>query len=234
MTGAAGGIGREIAHLFRRSGANMVLADRDVGALEEVAEGTEGAGRTLCLAHDVADSASSGVLVDAAIEAFGGIDFVVPSAGIYRACPFAKMDETAWRETLSVNLDGVFHILHWSAAHLRPNASVVMLSSLAAARGAFENAHYAASKGALTSLTKSLARELAPSARVNAIAPGLIATPMTRAVLAVRGERTLADTPLGRFGVPSEIASIVAFLCSDAASFITGETIHANGGLYMA
>lgn len=234
LTGALGGIGSEIARLFAQADANLVLADRDADRGAAFAGHLPGNGRKISCAFDATDPASSQAVIDRAVSAFGTLDFVVPSAGIYLAEPFTTMTEEQWRRTLSVNLDGVFHILSRAAKHLAENSAIVNITSLAGHRGAFENAHYSASKGALTSLTRSLARELAPKTRVNAVAPGIIETEMTRDLLSGRGDKTIADTPLRRFGRPEEIASVVAFLCSDAASFITGETIQANGGIHMA
>jgi 3-oxoacyl-[acyl-carrier protein] reductase len=105
---------------------------------------------------------------------------------------------------------------------------------MAGHRGAFYNAHYSASKGGLLSLTRSLARELGPKTRVNAVSPGIIATPMTNDLIARRGQESVEQTPLKRLGQPQEIASVIGFLCSSAASFITGEVVHVNGGLYIA
>ena len=104
---------------------------------------------------------------------------------------------------------------------------------MAAHRGAFYNAHYSSSKGALLSLTRSLARELGPITRVNAVSPGVIDTPMATDLIRLRGADSIAQTPLKRLGQPAEIASVIAFLCSDGASFVTGEVIHVNGGLHM-
>lgn len=233
LTGANGGIGREVALIFAQAGADMVLADRDPGPLGDFAARLPGPGRKICAAMDAADPASAQALVDLTLEAFGRIDHVIPSAGIYLAEPFAGMTDEQWRRTMSVNLDGVFYLLRRAAPHLGPGSSIVNLTSLAAFRGAFSNAHYGATKGALVSLTRALARELAPNTRVNAVAPGIIETPMTRDLLAARGEASIAQTPLGRFGRPEEIASVIAFLCSGAASFISGETIQVNGGIYM-
>jgi 3-oxoacyl-[acyl-carrier protein] reductase len=234
LTGANGGIGRAIAATFAEAGANMVLADRDLAPLQDFTAGLGGAGRKIAMAMDAADPASAEAMVKAAVDAFGRIDFIVPSAGIYLAEPFAEMTDDQWRRTLSINLDGTFYLLNRAQHHLAEGSAIVNLTSLAAHRGAQTNAHYAASKGALTAMTRSLARELGPKTRVNAVAPGIIETPMTRDFLATRGDATLAQTPLARFGQPAEIASVIAFLCSDAASFIDGETIQVNGGLYMA
>ena len=233
LTGANGGIGREVALLFAQAGANLVLADRDAAQLAALADSLQGSGEVLTNVLDAADPASNDALIAAATQRFGALDFVVPSAGIYLAEPFSTMNDAQWRQTLAVNLDGVFYLLNRVQRHLTDRSAIVNLTSLAAHRGAFSNVHYAASKGALTSLTRSLARELAPRTRVNAVAPGIIETPMTRDLLATRADKSIADTPLGRLGHPAEVASVIAFLCSDAASFITGETIQVNGGIYM-
>jgi len=233
LTGANGGIGREIAALFAEAGANLVLADRDQGELAGFAAGLGGTGGKHVQALDAADPASAQTLVNAAVAAFGTVDYVVPSAGIYLAEPFAQMTDDQWRRTLSINLDGVFYLLSRVQGALAEGSAIVNLTSLAGHRGAFTNAHYSASKGALTSLTRSLARELGPRTRVNAVAPGIIETPMTRDLLQTRADSSIAQTPLARLGHPAEIARVVAFLCSDAASFISGETVHVNGGIYM-
>lgn len=234
LTGANGGIGGAVARLFAGAGANLVLGDIDTDGLDRMAVQLTGPGEVVTARLDAADPASNDAFIAAAVRRFGSLDFVVPSAGIYLAEPFADMTDEQWRRTLSINLDGVFYILSRAQAHLSEGSAIVNLTSLAAHRGAFSNAHYAATKGALTSMTRSLARELAPKTRVNAVAPGIIDTAMTRDLLATRARKSIADTPLARLGQPEEVASVIAFLCSDAASFITGETIQVNGGIHMA
>ena len=235
LTGANGGIGREVARLFLAQGANLVLSDLNERALAEfVATLDAPSGRVIACGMDAASPADCDHLVRQTLEAFGGIDFLVPSAGIYRAQPMREMTDAQWRETLALNLDGVFFLVRRVVAHLRAQGSIVFLSSMAAHRGAFYNAHYSASKGALLSLTRSLARELGPDVRVNAVSPGVIETPMAADLIKARGADSIAQTPLRRLGKPEEVASVIAFLCSAAASFVTGEVIHVNGGLHMA
>ncbi len=235
LTGAAGGIGREVAKLFYANGANLVLADRaGPGLTEIVAEINPTANRVVMMEMDAASSSDCDALLGLALKNFGGIDFLVPGAGIYKAHPIQEMTDEQWRETMSINLDGVFLLIKRAIAHLRENSAIVNISSMAAHRGAFYNAHYSATKGALLSLTRSLSRELGPKTRVNAVSPGIIDTPMASDLIRLRGSISIEQTPLRRVGQPSEIASVIAFLCSEGASFITGEVINANGGLHMA
>ncbi|MEJ5901928.1 SDR family NAD(P)-dependent oxidoreductase [Ochrobactrum teleogrylli] len=234
LSGANGGIGRSIAALFYASGANLVLTDIDKSALDSFAAALGGDDRVATLQADAASAEDAEQTIALARERFGGIDFLVPSAGIYQAKPFAEMSDVDWHRTISINLDGVFYLCKRALPALNEGSSIVTLASLAAYRGAFVNAHYGATKGAMVSMTRALSRELAPKTRVNGVAPGIIETPMIIDLLKTRMDETMSQTPLKRLGKPSEIASVVAFLCSPAASFITGETIQVNGGIYMA
>lgn len=236
LTGANGGIGREVAQLFASAGANLVLADLDVDGLQrfvttQLGDAVE---RIMIKRVDSAMAQDNEALIESAVSRFGGIDFLVPSAGIYQAQPFREMTDAQWHQTVSINLDGVFYVCQRAVAHMNEHGSIVNLSSLAAHRGAFYNAHYSATKGALISLTRSLARELGPHIRVNAVSPGIIDTPMAADLIKNRGADSVMQTPLKRLGQPQEVASVIGFLCSEAASFITGEVIHVNGGLHMA
>ena len=234
LSGANGGIGRSIAALFYASGANLVLTDIDKSALDSFAASLGNDERIATIQADAASAEDAEQTIALARERFGGIDFLVPSAGIYQAKPFAEMSDVDWHRTISINLDGVFYLCKRALPALNEGSSIVTLASLAAYRGAFVNAHYGATKGAMVSMTRALSRELAPKSRVNGVAPGIIETPMITDLLKTRMDETMSQTPLKRLGKPSEIASVVAFLCSPAASFITGETIQVNGGIYMA
>ncbi len=234
LTGANGAIGRTVARLFFDFGANVFLTDLDPVGLEAFAADLGTFPSRIGMARvDVAQAAESADAVARCVAQFGGIDFLVPMAGLYPEAPFASMSENDWRRAIDVNLNGVFLTCRSAAGHLRENSAIVLVSSIAAHRGSAMHAHYAAAKGAVLSLARSLALELAPGTRVNAVSPGIIDSEMTRGLVAARGDQLVAQTPLGRLGQPREVASVVAFLCSDAASFITGETIHVNGGLYM-
>ena len=235
LTGANGGIGREIAKLFYACGANLVLADLDITGLDEFIQSmAPDHGRVVSMKMNSALPEDCDRLVELARATFGGIDFLVPGAAIYKADPIREMTDEQWRQTMSINLDGVFFLIKRSIPLLRDHSAIVNISSMAGHRGSFYNAHYSSTKGALISLTRSLSRELGPATRVNAVSPGMIDTPMARDLIRARGQDAIDQTPLKRVGQPSEIASVIAFLCSEGASFITGEVINANGGLHMA
>lgn len=235
LTGAAGGIGAEIAKLFHRSGARLVLTDFDAAALQALVNELDQDGPAVIhQAADISSPTEIDALVRLAHATFGSIDFVVPAAGIYPEKDVEDMSDKDWRAVQSINLDGVFYLLKRVIPKLATSASIVALASIAGHRGSRGHAHYAASKAGVIGLTRSLALELGTRARVNAVSPGVIETQMTTGLIKHRGDELVSSTPLGRNGRPEEVAHVVGFLCSDAATFITGETIHVNGGLFMA
>lgn len=234
ITGAAGGIGRALALRLAQAGAQIALCDRDANALEKLEqEIREQGGVAERYAADIGSQQSCQDLAKSVADRFGAIDSLVHSAGIYPEAKVAEMSTEQWRQLMQINLDGTFYMCQAVMPYLSERSSIVNLSSMAGHRGSYAHAHYSASKGAVTSFSKSLALELAPRTRVNCVAPGIIETPMTRDLLRAKGQSLLASTPLQRFGTAQEVADVILFLCSDLASFVTGETIHVNGGLYM-
>ena len=235
LTGANGGIPRATAALFRQLGAHLVLTDLDPGALDDFAQGLPAAEtRIITLRVDVTDRAQVDEAVAVAGREFGGLDILVTGAGLYLEQAVAEMTDEDWRRTLGVNLDGVFHACRAAMPLLRRGGSVVNVASMAGHRGSVRHAHYAACKAAVLAFTRSLVHELSPAGvRANCVSPGIIATPMTESIMAQNGAALISATPMRRFGTPEEVASVIAFLVSDAAAFVTGETIHINGGIYM-
>lgn len=235
LTGAAGGIGSEVAAIFREAGAKIALADHDVASAAVLAARIDPREEhTLVLRYDAEDPASATSVAQATADRFGGIDHVVTCAGIYLDQDVAQMTTDQWRRTLAINLDGTFYLIRAALESIRNGGSIVTVGSLAGHRGSPRHAHYAASKAGVIGLTRTLAGELGPRLRVNGVSPGIIATTMTDAMISERGGTVVSQTPLGRFGTPSEVASVIAFLCSDGASFVSGEFVHVNGGLFMA
>lgn len=235
ITGAAGGIGRATAQLLSKLGANLALTDTDMGALRSAAdEVAAGSGRVTTHTLDVTDLASCKEVVAAVAKEHGGVDHLVHAAGIYPQVMVEDMTSEQWRKVMSVNVDGTFHICHAVIPVLKDNSSIVNIASVAAHRGSYSHAHYSASKGAVVSFTRSLARELAPKTRVNAISPGVIETAMTVETIKQVGSSLLDSTLLKRFGTADEVAGGIVFLCSSLASYVTGESLQVNGGLHMS
>lgn len=235
LTGAAGGIGQAIARTFLKAGAKVVLADLGEERVAELARALDPVGEaTAGLAYDAAMPEDAGRAVALCLERFGRLDCLVPAAAVYEDHPFLGMTDAEWRRTLSINLDGVFYVCRRAVPAMPEGGSIVLIASEAAHAGSSRgHAHYGASKGGVMTLARSLARELAPRIRVNAVSPGTIDTPMVENFLRLHGEAQMAATPMRRWGAPREVADAVAFLCGDAASYITGQTMHVNGGSYM-
>lgn len=235
ITGAAGGIGRATALKLAKNGAHLALSDINMDALNKVRDELSSCGTDItCHQTDVSDSASCEQTVKEVGDHFGEIDHLVHSAGIYPQAMVADMTNADWQQLMRINLDGTFYICRAVIPYLSQNSSIVNLASMAGHRGSYAHAHYSASKGAMSSFSKSLALELAPNTRVNIVAPGIIETTMTSSLLKQKGPALQDSTPLKRFGTADEVAGAIIFLCSDLASFVSGATIHVNGGLYIA
>ena len=237
VTGASRGIGQAIARELGRRGATVVgTATTEAGA-EAIGQdlrerGVKGRGLRL----NVTDPAAVEATVKAVIQDFGAPTILVNNAGVTRDNLLLRMKEEEWTSILDANLSSVYRL---SKAVLRgmmkaQHGRIINITSVVGATGNPGQANYAAAKAGIIGFTKSLAREVGSRGiTANVVAPGFIDTDMTRALPEAQRQALLADVPLGRFGAASDIAKAVAFLASPAAGYITGETLHVNGGMYM-
>ncbi|MFO1147595.1 MAG: SDR family NAD(P)-dependent oxidoreductase [Alsobacter sp.] len=238
VTGAGQGLGKAIAAAIAAAGAKTIVNDVALGLAEACAAGLRSAGGDAeASIFDVSDSGTVHAAVAGIIERHGRLDIVVNNAGIGDFVEFNLITPEKWRRMLDVHLTGAFNCSHAVFPHMkeRRSGSILNISSVAGKRGDFiGNAHYTAAKAGIVGLTKSLAMHAAPyGVRVNALAPGLVATELTEGMSEAMRATTLARIPAGRLGNPDEIASVALFLVSDAASYIVGETVSVNGGSYM-
>lgn len=237
ITGAARGIGRETALRFAAEGAKVALGDRDLAALETLArEIAETGGDAVAQELDVTHRASADAMVRHVLERFGRIDVLINNAGITMDATLAKMTEEQFDAVLDVNLKGVFNVTQAVLpAMLAQGAGVILnASSVAGLYGNIGQTNYAATKAGLIGMTKTWAKELGRKGlRVNALAPGFIATSMTAAMPEKVTALVAEKTPLARLGTPGDVANAYLFLASDDASFITGQVLGVDGGLLL-
>lgn len=243
ISGAASGIGRETAALMAGRGHRVVIGHyaKDPHDPEEtLAKVTEAGGDGLIADLDVSSGTSVDSFIDAAVAAYGTVDHVVANAGILRQVPYAKMTDQQWDEMLQVDLHGVMRLIRSSVPHLKRGSSIVAISSIAGGfYGWQQHAHYAAAKAGVLGLIRSVAVEYGPQGvRANSIIPGLIETPQSLDSVNSLGPEGLKaagdDIPWGRVGRPEEIASVIGFLLSGDANYLTGQELIVDGGLTVA
>jgi 3-oxoacyl-[acyl-carrier protein] reductase len=237
VTGGSRGIGLAIARSLAEDGASVVVSGRDAARLDAAVKELEALGApALGVAADAGKREDVDRLIEATRERFGRIDVVVNNAGITRDQLLVRMKDDDWDQVLDTNLRGVFLMTRAAGKVMmrQRGGRIISIASTAGAMGNPGQVNYSAAKAGVIGLTKAAARELAHwNILVNAVAPGLIETDMTAAIPAEAREAMLQQVPLKRIGQSREVAEVVRFLAGDGATYITGQTIHVNGGLYI-
>jgi len=234
VTGATGGIGAEIARALHRQGARVALSGTRREVLETLAaELGEGA---IAVPADLSDPAAPQALVEQVEKAFGQLDILVNNAGFTRDGLAMRMSDKDWADVLEVDLAAPFRLARAAMRGMmkRRSGRIISIGSISGITGNAGQANYAAAKAGLIGMSKALAQELASrNITVNVVAPGFIRTPMTDALNEAQKARLMERIPLGRMGEAADIAAAVAYLASDAAGWVTGSTLHVNGGMAM-
>jgi len=237
VTGGAQGIGKVVALLFAQNGADLVISDINLEKAEETAKEIESIGRkAMAIKVDVANFDDVNRMTQAVIERFGHIDILINNAGITRDKLILRMTEEDWDAVLNINLKGTFNCTKVVVRHMAKQRSgkIVNIASVVGEMGNAGQANYAASKAGVIGFTKTIAREFAQRGiNVNAIAPGYIQTPMTDALPEKVKEELKRLIPMERLGQPEDVAQAVLFFVSEASSYITGQVLNVNGGIYM-
>ena len=246
ISGGSRGIGAATVRMFTGAGAKVAFSYRSARAQAEALAKECGAEVCRAIASDLDHPEAARALVAETVRQFGRLDILVANHGVWpeHDVPVERMADEQWRSTLSINLDGVFGLVKHSVAQMKsqprtgaPAGHIVLISSTSGQRGEAFHCDYSATKGAIISLTKSLSSELASAGiYVNCVAPGWVDTDMSAGALAdpKSGDEIRSTIPLGRVGRPEEIAAPVLFLCTEHASFISGEVFNVNGGAVLA
>lgn len=239
VTGASRGIGRASAIMFAQLGCNVIVnyVNSELAANETVKLASIAGTRSLPFRADVSRKSDSEAIIDFTLKEFGRVDILVNNAGIWKEAAIDTMTEAQLNEMLDININGVFFPTTAVVPSMKKQKSgnIINIASTAGQRGEALHSHYAASKGAIISLTKSLAPELAQhNIRVNCVAPGWVDTDMSHdELVAPNAQRHFNLIPLGRPGTPDEIAGPIVFLASNLSTFITGEILNVNGGAVL-
>ena len=234
VTGASGGIGKAIAMELSSSGADLCLTGRNKSELENLQKII--GGNCQIIISDLSNSEGINNLADQAQEIMGQIDILVNNAGITKDNLFMRMSEDDWNEVININLNSIFKLTKLLIKGMikRRYGRIINITSVIGVAGGAGQSNYSASKAGIIAMSKSLAQEVGSrSVTVNSIAPGFIETNMTAELSDDRKEDILRSISIGRLGRPDDIAGAVCFLASDKASYITGQTIHINGGMLM-
>ena len=234
VTGGSKGIGRGIASVFAKQGAKVTLAARGEEALKKAAaEMGDNVRYEIC---DVSDWDSVKRMVDSTAKAQGGIDIMCVNAGYFPQTKMIDMDPEEWDSVIQVNLTATFHLMRAAVARMmrRRSGRIINITSVVGTIGNPGQGNYCAAKAGIVGMSKSLAYEVASrNITVNCIAPGFISTAMTDVLNDKQREAILGRVPAGRLGTPDEVAAAALYLASDAASYVTGQTLHVNGGMAM-
>jgi len=234
VTGSSSGIGRVIAERFADDGVDVVVCSREMENVEPVADGindSDRPGDAHAVECDVTDRDAVEAMVEATVEAFGGVDVLVNNAGASFMANFDDISPNGWKTIVDINLTGTYHCVQAAEEHLKAaSGTVINLSSVAGQQGAPYMSHYAAAKAAVENLTKTLAFEWADEGvRVNCIAPGFVATPGVASQMGVTADEVDREDVERRIGVSEEIADVAQFLASPASSYVVGQTVTAAG-----
>ena len=235
ITGGAGGIGLAVARRFAAAGARIAIADQKSDAVKQAADELTKLGhRAIGLTGDVSKAADAKALAETTVKELGHVDILVNNAGIMgRVAPLWELEEEDWRKVMSVDLTSVFLVSRAVISHMRSRRSgcIVSVASIAGKEGTPRLIPYSVAKAGIIAFTKALGKEvLTDGIRVNCVAPGVIDTPILEQLPAEATQLMLSKSPMGRFGTADEVAAVIHFLASDAASFITSQCFDVSGG----
>lgn len=234
VTGGAGGIGKATIKKLGINGCKIFICDINDEVVNKTIDEIKKEGIDIDgVSVDIACEESVESMVNTCLEKYGKIDYLITAAGIYKDRKLIEMSFEEWKQTIDINLNGVFLVTHLVLLQMleRKQGSIIVFGSQAGIRGSALHTHYAATKSAMQGFARSLIYEVAESGvRINCVAPGVIRTPMTMNGSAEKLEKWLETIPMRRFGEPEEVANVIAFLLSDDASYVVGQTIPINGG----